>query len=111
MDVDLSRLMQLDSRIEAAVRVGLQRGVELIGTASDEKVPVDTGELKASKLTAVSGLEAGVGYSDTKAVAAHEDMHHRFRGGKESKFLETAMHEKASEAADAVADAVRRALT
>ena len=59
--------------------------------ASDELVPVDTGELQDSGATKVVGARVYIGYTDSKASAVHEDMTSNFEGGRQAKFLETAL--------------------
>lgn len=95
-------LAQLD------VTAGLREALEVIGKASDRLVPVETGDLRASRAVAVEGSKGGVGYSDPKAVAAHENQQARLRGGKQAKFLETAVNESRAQVLQAIAADLRR---
>lgn len=95
----------------AAVEDGLRRAAELVLAAAKEGAPVLTGKLRDSGASAVEGLTAAVGFTDSKAVAAHENMHDRLRNGKRAKFLELAAQENADAAMKLIGDALLRSLT
>ena len=98
--------------IEAAGTRGLREGNRQIRQTSQDRVPVQTGDLKGSLRHETSGLTSRITYTDSKAAAAHENLHHRtYRNGKQSKFLESAARDKRDEVLEAVADSIRKALS
>lgn len=101
---------ECEALILAAAADGLGDALGIVAESSQDKVPVMTGELKRSQFTSQDGLRGVVGYRDSKAAAAHENLHVRLRNGKQAKFLETAVVENLSRIEAAVSDAVRRAL-
>lgn len=109
-----SRLEWNGERCEAVIREAAERGLadalDIVSDASQEKVPVMTGELKRSNFTDQDGLRGVVGYKDSKAAAAHENLTARLRNGKQAKFLETAAAENRARIEATIADAVRRVL-
>lgn len=78
------------------VAKGTERGVKKAGLflqrESQKVVPVDTGDLKRSADTRVSGkgfdTEALVTYTQEYAIYVHEDTDAEHRPGKIAKFLE-----------------------
>jgi hypothetical protein len=99
------------ARVTVAVARGLQQAGQVILDESAQRVPVDTGELRDSGSVRMAGpRRVAIGYSDSKAVAAHEDMQSQFQGGREPKFLENAVNSRKREAGQVVAEHVRRAL-
>lgn len=101
---------EAEARIVAAAARGLADALDIVADSSQEKVPVQTGELKRSKFTDQDGLRGVVGYKDSKAAAAHENLTAKLRNGKQAKFLETAAAENRARIQAAVSDAVRRVL-
>lgn len=97
--------------ISAAAAAGLQAGAEVILQAAVDGAPFDTGALAASGSVQVDGAKAAIGFSDPKAVAAHENLHDHLRNGKRAKFLELAVAENRDEALRLVAEAIQRALS
>jgi hypothetical protein len=100
--------------IEAAGQRGVDDAIDLIGDESQERVLVDTGRLKRSRRTRRQGLTAAVGYTDSKAVGAHENLAVTPRRTKnpraEAKFLENAARVKRDDAVRAIADQLRKVL-
>lgn len=80
---------------------------EAVLSASNERVPIDTGELRDSGSTVVVHDRVYVGYSAPHAVATHEDMTSHFEGGRQSKFLETALVESRTEVLRVAAEHLR----
>lgn len=95
--------------VEAAGR-GLGDALGIVAESSQDKVPVQTGELKRSQFTDRDGLRGVVGYTDSKAAAAHENLTVNLRNGKEPKFLESAVNENRARIEAAVTDAIRSVL-
>lgn len=96
--------------IEAAAARGIGDGIDMIAETSQDKVPVQTSELKRSQRTDKQGLTGSVYYTDSKAAAAHENLDVRLRNGKTAKYLEKAAHERADDVLRAVAEQIRRVL-
>lgn len=97
--------------IDAAGARGVDAGIDIIGDLSQERVLVDTGKLKRSRRTVRRGLQAAVGYTDSKAAAAHENLAVTpKRPGTRAKFLESAATDSRDDVLRAVADQLRKAL-
>jgi hypothetical protein len=100
--------------IEQAAMRGLDDGIDKIGETSQERVPVQTGELKRSGRTSRQGLTVGYYYTDSKAAAAHENLTVNYRtrrqANAQAKFLESAGRDRGPDALRDVADAIRKVL-
>ncbi|MGH9248318.1 MAG: hypothetical protein ACRD0W_02195, partial [Acidimicrobiales bacterium] len=80
---------------------GLRRAAEHVADVSDDRTPVDTGELIGSRRVEVDerALEAAIGYglvgkARAYAVIQHEDLTLRHTNGQ-AKFLESALTSEA----------------
>jgi N-dimethylarginine dimethylaminohydrolase len=78
--------------LEAAIERALEQIGARVLDVSNEDVPVETGRLLRSGKYKVEGSRVGIGYSDPKAVAAHENMQDHLDNGKSAKFLERALN-------------------
>jgi hypothetical protein len=100
--------------IEAAGQRGVDEGIDIIGDLSQERVLVQTGALKRSRRTVRRGLTAAVGYTDSKAVGAHENLavtpNRRKNPNARPKFLESAANDSRGKVRDAIADNIRKVL-
>lgn len=102
-------------RAVAAARTGGNRGLEKAAAYLEDRakqlVPVDTGETRDS---ADSGLlhdgDAVVVFTDSKAVALHEDLHHRHSPGKRAKYLEQPLHTEQRRLLELIAEGIRGGL-
>lgn len=74
----------------------LPAALEIIGKASDDKVPVDKGELKNSRVNIIQGENFSIEYTAKHAIYVHEDLDAKHDNG-EAKFLEKAWAEKKDE--------------
>lgn len=103
-----------EAAVEAAIRRGVGKGLDMIAETSQDGVLEQTGELKRSQGTSQDGDSGTVFYTDSKAVGAHENLtvtpNRRRNPGARAKFLELALAERADEVVDAIGDEVRRAL-
>lgn len=105
-------------RVIAVTDVALERavtkGLKPIADTADDRVLVQTGELKRSQKTSSAGNVGAVTYTDSKAVGAHEnltDTPHRHRNpNAQAKFLESALNERRGDALRAIADELRDVL-
>lgn len=94
-DAELKRkLMKLARQFPKATKAALiEAGGDILEDAL-RRTPVDTGALRDSAYMAVKGSETNpkveLGYTDSKAVAAHERTDVRYRTG-EAKFLQNAL--------------------
>ena len=84
------------SRYQRGYVAGLQKGCDMILKASNKICPIDTGELRQSGYTQVTGTgfnaRGYVGYTAPYAVYVHENVHHKFKApGTGAKFLEKAI--------------------
>jgi hypothetical protein len=97
----------------ASVRAKLVQAVEetcaVIEADAVATAPYRTGRLAKSSETAVhtSTLQGAVGFTDSKAVAAHENMHAHLRHGRRAKFLELSLQENSGVLAEKAAAALR----
>jgi len=97
--------------IEAAGQRGVDDGIDIIGDLSQDRVLVQTGELRRSRRTVRRGTQAAVGYTDSKAVGAHENLAVTPRKpGTRPKFLESAANDSRAAVTKAIADELRKAL-
>ena len=97
--------------IEEAASKGLGDAADKVGETSDQRVPVRTGELERSRKVLKEPLRAVIGYTDSKAAAAHENLHaRRYRNGRRAKFLESAADDHRQDIERMVAEEIRRVL-
>lgn len=96
--------------IEAAGHRGVVKGIKAIAETSQERVLVQTGELKRSQRRQTKGLQGVVGYTDSKAVGAHENLTVTPRNGKQAKFLESAAHDRGDDVLALIAEEIRKVL-
>lgn len=109
---DWGASLRLPTRVtRAAIRRGMKDGAELILAGAQDKAPVLSGDLRDSGTTAVEGTTAAVGFTDSKAIAAHENLTAHLRNGKQPKFLELALHENSEAALELIAAQIREALS
>lgn len=113
----LARVKERFATNEDAMRrritVGLKRCGLLLQRASQEIVPVDTGNLKNSSFTRSSGdntdkPEVTVGYTANYGIYVHENLDARHKEGKQAKFLEEPARTKVSEMRAELLAAVNR---
>jgi hypothetical protein len=76
------------AKLKKAARGALPGAAQQLLAASQRVVPVQTGHLEESGSYQVDGDTAAVGYSDPKAVAAHENLQDRHDPGRSAKYLE-----------------------
>jgi hypothetical protein len=100
--------------IEAAAAQGVSDGIDLIAETAKTRVLVQTGELRRSQRTEKHGLQAVTGFTDSKAVGAHENLavnvHQNRNPQAQAKFLESAAADRRGDVRDTIADHIRRAL-
>jgi hypothetical protein len=68
------------------------------------------GDLVGTAFAEVEGLEGVVGFTSPYALRQHEEVGYRHETGKTAKFLETPYKENAGKYAEAIKDAVRKAV-
>lgn len=108
--------------VRAAAEAAVEAAAQVILDESQQLVPVDTGALKASgQVTKEDGPTAAISYGqhdgagrdarDTAdyAIYVHERMDTHHEHGR-AKFLEQAMHSKAKDAAEIMAETMRAAV-
>jgi hypothetical protein len=107
--------------IRAAAETAVDAAAHLVLDESQNLVPVDSGALHDSGQVIRDGLTATISYGqadqagrdgrDTADYAAivHERMDVQHPHGQ-AKYLETAMHGKAADAAEMIAGAIRQAI-
>lgn len=78
-------------KIEELASEGLLDGMEHVLGVSNSHVPHDLGDLQASGMASVDGLEGAVSYDTPYAVRQHEDLQYRHDPGRTAKYLENAM--------------------
>ena len=83
---------------DAAISRGVRQSLDDIAEVSQDRVPVQTTELKRSQGTSQDGNSGTVYYTDNKAAVAHENPRkHRYRNGKSEKYLESALNDGADD--------------
>jgi hypothetical protein len=95
---------------DAAIARGVSRGLDMIAETSQDRVLVDTGELKNSQNQSQDGNSGTVYYTDSKAVGAHENLTVTPRRGKRAKFLESALNDRRDDVGRAIGEELRKAL-
>jgi len=101
---------RVEALIDEAGARGVSDGIDMIAETSQERVLYMTGELSRSNRTEKRGLEAVTGYTDSKAVGAHENLAVTPRRGRRAKFLESAANDRRDDVRDAIADHIRKVL-
>lgn len=100
---------QVSAAVKGEGSEGVRAGLEKLLAASNDRVPVDTGELKGSGSVVVEGLEGAVTYSAEHAVVVHENLEAQHPDGQ-VKFLEAALQEEQDELLAAIAERLKAAL-
>lgn len=90
--------------LDAAKKRALDEIGYIVLAAADRMVPLDSGDLRSSGRYKVVGDVVGVGYSDPKAVAAHENQRVSYRRSRSAKFLENAFNSQRPKLARVVKD-------
>jgi len=93
----------------AALERALTRAARVVLDTASPNVPYDTGELLESGdyRLELDQQRVVVGYSDSKAIAVHEDMESDFNVGG-PKFLENALHASRGRIRQILVDELRR---
>ncbi|GAA3144950.1 hypothetical protein Ppa06_58240 [Planomonospora parontospora subsp. parontospora] len=94
----------------AAAR-GLHKATRHVLTASNQRVPFETGDLERSGRPVVDevNLRGVISYDQPYAVAQHEELGYRHERGQ-AKYLESALREEADTVRELIAAELRRAL-
>lgn len=87
--------------VQAAIEAGLEESAQDVLDASNDIVPVDTGELRNSGEVVTESNSKGkdstsVAYSAEHAVAVHETPKN-YQNGRKYKYLETALEDYAQQ--------------
>ena len=94
----------------AALR-GLERAGEHVLKLARDRVPIEEGTLERSGMVSSDGQgTVAVSFDTPYAVRQHEDLSLRHDGGRQAKYLESAVGESRQEIAALVAAAVREVL-
>jgi hypothetical protein len=97
--------------IRAAAAHGLGDATDQIAQTSQDRVPYQTRELMRSQHVVKDDLHTEIYYTDSKAAAAHENIHGRvYRRGRRAKFLESAADDHREDTVRSVAEEIRRVL-
>lgn len=95
--------------LRAGATAGLRLAGELVLQRSNDRVPLEEGTLERSGRVTATDDEVAISYDTVYAVCQHEDMSLRHDAGRSAKYLETALGESRSEAAQLIAAAIRKA--
>lgn len=95
--------------VRKGTNIGVTKAANDILDASNQQVPVDEGDLKASGRVEVDRSAAAIVYDDRVAVIVHEMLTKAHASGN-AKFLENAMNSHRGEVEDAVVRAIRAEL-
>lgn len=113
----IAAMKRIDQRVDRAIGAGLFVAGNIIMTDAKERVPVDTGSLRASGYVTLPRKEAGDivveagfgGPSAEYAVPVHERTEVRHEVG-EAKYFERAVQAKMQQAAEMAAQETERVL-
>jgi hypothetical protein len=89
------------ANLAALVRAPLAEAIKVTADEIErdavQTAPYRSGALAQSSYTKAhdGGLTAEIGFTDSKATAAHENMHDHLRNGRRPKFLELSVQESA----------------
>jgi hypothetical protein len=98
------------AKLHKAGRGALRDAAAALLAESQRVVPVESGSLRDSGNLAVEGDTAAVGYTNPKAIGAHENLVDRHDPGKSAKFLERPLLAMRAEFLSAVVDDARRTI-
>lgn len=104
LDTVLSNLNSEIAKIEGASMDGLMEAGMKIQASSQQRAPVDTGNLKGSAYTRkarVGGKSVEIGYTANYAIYVHENLEARHTVGQ-AKFLESALRDNEAKIIDIV---------
>lgn len=101
---------KIAGNVQSAKTAALRQAAEAILNESNARVPVESGALKASGSTAVSGDEAAIGYSIVYAARQHEEIGWNHPNGGQAKYLETAFNAKQGDALRIMAQTIKGAI-
>lgn len=97
--------------IEEAGHKGLVEAVAEVAKEARQRTPVMTRDLVRSQRRETKGLTGVIYYTDSKAAAAHENLHERtYRNGKQAKFLESAANDKRDDVVRLIAEHIKGVL-
>lgn len=97
----------IEKRMHAAVSDALQDWANTVESEAQSLTPTETGKLRSSATTAVSGDQAAIGFTADYAPEVHEAVGDFFDNGQ-AKFLETALMSTRGDALKVIADRLRR---
>lgn len=102
---------EIKANTQAAAVRALTRGAEHILTESNDRIPLEYGDLMRSGDVDVdeSELVASISYDTAYAVVQHEDVDLVHPNGREAKFLERTLNDEGPAVRDYMADELRKA--
>lgn len=112
-DIDLKAIAE---QIEAAASVAVLAGADKLLDLANDRVPVESGDLKASGRTSSEELEAVVSYGEPgqrtgfAAIQQHEHTEYHHPHGGQAKFLEQPMLSETGQIAQAIVQSMREEL-
>ncbi|MCK9928803.1 hypothetical protein MXD62_16735 [Frankia sp. Mgl5] len=109
---------ELTAAVRAAALEGLRAAAELIGDASDRRIPVESGDLRESReddvdegsLTVDITYGGRGGLPQAYAIRQHEDLELQHPSGGQAKFLEQALETNKNDVFEMIADDIRQAI-
>ena len=110
----ISHRLKVEGKLSKAVEDAVtSAGADLL-RRSNQKVPIDTGDLAGSGSMSVdreqNRIEASIGYNTPYAVEVHENLKAFHPNGGEAKFLENAYTENAPGYERLIEDALRESM-
>jgi hypothetical protein len=96
-----------DRKITEGAEDGLSDAAAHVLAVSNERVPTESGALRASGRVTADGLTSAVSYGTAYATIQHEDLTLHHDNGQ-PKFLESGLTGDRSEAATRIAAGIRR---
>lgn len=105
--VRVAGLAGATEQIRDAARHGLEEAAGFVFEKSQEQVPVEDGDLKATGKVTMQGDKAAISYGGPYAVYQHELLGLKHLHGGNAKFLERPLVDERDREARIIADAIR----
>jgi hypothetical protein len=108
--LDPQKVEAIKRQFVAAARDGMQDGLEVVLSTSNQLAPIEEGTLIRSGTVSMDTsprIRGAVSYDTPYAVRQHEEMGYRHDAGRQAKFLETAFNRDRLLVAEAITRKIR----
>lgn len=108
----IGRVVSNLNRIANNMRGNIDRAVSDIAldllSKSQQRAPIDTGDLRGSGFADIHGSSATVGFVEPYALRQHENLDFNHPGGGEAKYLENPLKENERNYINRIKEEIRR---